>query len=86
MTHALNAQECLERARMHEQLAATTADASARTMHQAMAAVRPAVIAQLPACGDQQRAGQAVEANAMRGRQRLNTGDAWNDAYLDRGA
>ena len=38
MTHALNAQECLERARMHEQLAATTADASARTMHQAMAA------------------------------------------------
>ncbi|KFG90987.1 hypothetical protein BV98_001180 [Sphingobium herbicidovorans NBRC 16415] len=38
MTHALNAQECLERARMHEQLAATTADASARMMHQAMAA------------------------------------------------
>ena len=38
MTHALNGQECLERARMHEQLAATTADASARTMHQAMAA------------------------------------------------
>lgn len=38
MTHAHNAQECLERARMHEQLAATTADASARTMHQAMAA------------------------------------------------
>ncbi|HWV12951.1 MAG TPA: hypothetical protein VN110_06610 [Sphingobium sp.] len=38
MTHALSAQECLERARMHDQLAATTADASARTMHQAMAA------------------------------------------------
>ena len=38
MTHALSAQECLERARMHEQLAATTADASARMMHQAMAA------------------------------------------------
>lgn len=38
MTHPYNAQECLERARMHEQLAATTADASARTMHQAMAA------------------------------------------------
>jgi hypothetical protein len=38
MTHALNAQDCLERARMHEQLAATTADASARMMHQAMAA------------------------------------------------
>lgn len=38
MAHALTAQECLERARMHEQLAATTADASARMMHQAMAA------------------------------------------------
>lgn len=38
MTNSLNVQECLERARMHEQLAATTADASARTMHQAMAA------------------------------------------------
>ncbi|NIJ18100.1 hypothetical protein [Sphingobium vermicomposti] len=38
MTNALNAQECLERARMHEQLAATTADPYARTMHQAMAA------------------------------------------------
>ncbi|HKT75141.1 MAG TPA: hypothetical protein VJQ78_00295 [Sphingobium sp.] len=38
MTHALTAKECLERARMHEQLAATTADASARMMHQAMAA------------------------------------------------
>ena len=38
MTNALSAQECLERARMHEQLAATTADPYARTMHQAMAA------------------------------------------------
>ncbi|HKY81287.1 MAG TPA: hypothetical protein VJM09_07410 [Sphingobium sp.] len=38
MTHALNTQECLERARMHEQLAATTADPSARLMHKAMAA------------------------------------------------
>jgi hypothetical protein len=38
MTNALNAQECLERARMHEQLAATTADPSARLMHKAMAA------------------------------------------------
>jgi hypothetical protein len=38
MTNALNPEECLERARMHEQLAATTADASARMMHQAMAA------------------------------------------------
>lgn len=38
MTDALTAQQCLERARMHEQLAATTADASARMMHQAMAA------------------------------------------------
>ena len=38
MTNSLSAQECLERARMHEQLAATTADASARMMHQAMAA------------------------------------------------
>ena len=38
MTDALSAQECLERARMHEQLAATTADASARLMHKAMAA------------------------------------------------
>lgn len=38
MTNAVNAQECLERARMHDQLAATTADASARLMHKAMAA------------------------------------------------
>ncbi|HEX7876359.1 MAG TPA: hypothetical protein VF489_07205 [Sphingobium sp.] len=38
MTNAISAQECLERARMHEQLAATTADASARLMHKAMAA------------------------------------------------
>lgn len=38
MTNALNREECLERARMHEHLAATTADASARMMHQAMAA------------------------------------------------
>lgn len=37
MTNALNREECLERARMHEQLAATTADASARMVHQAMA-------------------------------------------------
>ncbi|EQB06165.1 hypothetical protein FHS51_001024 [Sphingobium wenxiniae] len=37
MTDALTPQECLERARMHERLASTTADASARTMHQAMA-------------------------------------------------
>lgn len=38
MTNSLTPEECLERARMHEQLAATTADASARMMHQAMAA------------------------------------------------
>ncbi|WP_313801334.1 hypothetical protein [Sphingobium sp.] len=38
MTNALTPEECLDRARMHEQLAATTADASARMMHQAMAA------------------------------------------------
>ncbi|MDF0541667.1 hypothetical protein PX699_04900 [Sphingobium sp. H39-3-25] len=38
MTNALTAAECLERARMHEQLAVTTADSSARMMHQAMAA------------------------------------------------
>ncbi|AMK25409.1 hypothetical protein HHL26_17970 [Sphingobium sp. TB-6] len=38
MTNALTSEECLDRARMHEQLAATTADASARMMHQAMAA------------------------------------------------
>lgn len=38
MTNTLSPEECLERARMHEQLAATTADASARMMHQAMAA------------------------------------------------
>ncbi|MEV5032889.1 hypothetical protein [Sphingobium fuliginis] len=38
MTNALTPEECLDRARMHDQLAATTADASARMMHQAMAA------------------------------------------------
>ncbi|WP_150293841.1 hypothetical protein [Sphingobium estronivorans] len=38
MTNALTREECLERAKMHEQLAATTADASARMMHHAMAA------------------------------------------------
>ena len=38
MTNTLTPEECLDRARMHEQLAATTADASARMMHQAMAA------------------------------------------------
>ncbi|WP_176594534.1 hypothetical protein [Sphingobium sp. EM0848] len=38
MTNTLTREECLERAKMHEQLAATTADASARMMHQAMAA------------------------------------------------
>ncbi|SCW87770.1 hypothetical protein SAMN02927924_03595 [Sphingobium faniae] len=37
MTDALTSQECLDRAKMHERLASTTADASARTMHQAMA-------------------------------------------------
>jgi hypothetical protein len=37
MTDALTPQECLDRARMHERLASTTADASARMMHQAMA-------------------------------------------------
>lgn len=30
--------DCLERARMHDQLAASTNDAAARQMHQAMAA------------------------------------------------
>lgn len=34
----LNREECLERARMHERLARATDDASARVMHQAMAA------------------------------------------------
>lgn len=38
MTSALTSAECLERARMHEQLADTTDDASARIMHHAMAA------------------------------------------------
>src|SRR3546814_6737954 len=38
MTNVLTPEECLDRARMHDQLAATTADASARMMHQAMAA------------------------------------------------
>lgn len=33
-----NAEEFLERARMHERLAAATADGMARKMHQAMAA------------------------------------------------
>ncbi|WP_066516312.1 hypothetical protein [Sphingobium cloacae] len=37
MTDALTPQECLDRAKMHERLASTTADASARVMHQAMA-------------------------------------------------
>ena len=38
MTNALTPEECLDRARMHDQLAATTADDSARMQHQAMAA------------------------------------------------
>lgn len=38
MTNALTPAECRERARMHDQLAATTDDPSARRMHQAMAA------------------------------------------------
>jgi hypothetical protein len=38
MTNALTREECLERAHMHDQLATATADASARMMHQAMAA------------------------------------------------
>ncbi|NWK96994.1 hypothetical protein DM806_15235 [Sphingobium lactosutens] len=38
MTSDLTSAECLERARMHEQLAGATDDASARKMHQAMAA------------------------------------------------
>ncbi|WP_022681661.1 hypothetical protein [Sphingobium bisphenolivorans] len=38
MTNALNREECLERARMHEQLARATDDATARMVHQAMAA------------------------------------------------
>lgn len=38
MASDLTSAECLERARMHEQLAGATDDASARKMHQAMAA------------------------------------------------
>lgn len=38
MTNSLGPAECLERAEMHERLARATADASARMMHQAMAA------------------------------------------------
>jgi hypothetical protein len=38
MTDATNKVDCLDRARMHEQLAATTDDRPARIMHQAMAA------------------------------------------------
>jgi hypothetical protein len=38
MFNAKSPEECLERAEMHEQLAATTADVLARKMHQAMAA------------------------------------------------
>ena len=39
MTHSSSDREnCLERARMHEQLACSTADSAARQMHQAMAA------------------------------------------------
>jgi hypothetical protein len=38
MTSTDNAADCLERARMHDQLAATTKDIQARVMHQAMAA------------------------------------------------
>ncbi len=38
MTDTLTPAECLDRARMHERLASTTADSSARMMHQAMAA------------------------------------------------
>ena len=38
MKDATNQADCLDRARMHEQLAATTDDGPARVMHQAMAA------------------------------------------------
>ncbi|HUD94263.1 hypothetical protein [Sphingobium sp.] len=38
MASDLTSADCLERARMHEQLAGATDDASARKMHQAMAA------------------------------------------------
>ena len=38
MTHSDDREHCLERARMHERLAATTGDSAARQMHQAMAA------------------------------------------------
>lgn len=38
MTEARNKADCLERARMHEQLASTTEDGPARMIHQAMAA------------------------------------------------
>jgi hypothetical protein len=37
MTQADNSADLLERAKMHEQLAATTEDSAARAMHQAMA-------------------------------------------------
>ena len=38
MTDATSKTDCLERARMHDQLASATDDAPARAMHQAMAA------------------------------------------------
>jgi predicted transcriptional regulator len=38
MTRVDNPADCLERAKMHDQLAAATDDAPARLMHQAMAA------------------------------------------------
>lgn len=38
MTHLDNRPDCLERARMHDQLAQSTNDAAARQVHQAMAA------------------------------------------------
>ncbi|HAF40452.1 MAG TPA: hypothetical protein DCG90_01550 [Sphingobium sp.] len=38
MVNDITSAECLERARMHEQLARSTDDVSARKMHQAMAA------------------------------------------------
>lgn len=38
MFNAKSPEECLERAEMHEQLAAATEDVLARKMHQAMAA------------------------------------------------
>lgn len=37
MTHSDNRSDCLERALMHERLAASTNDPAARQMHQAMA-------------------------------------------------